>query len=187
MTRVVGLDPSLTSFGAASVRGSKVSLERWRVRKKGHERLNDLLLNVGFLCFDADLFVIEGLANGARSSSMLDLAGLHWLVRQELWKQRKPYLVVPPSTRAKWLTGRGNASKDECLAAAIKRFTMADIEGNDQADALTLAAMGCAWRGTPLVTMPQDRAKLLGVLDHYWGKGGPDATQAEAHGTTDAG
>lgn len=160
--RVTGLDPSLTSFGCAvCLPGQEPALLRWRTKKRGHDRLEWLLDHVIHHVSFADFVVIEGLAHGARSSSMLDLAGLHWLVRHRLWEMGKPYAVVAPSTRAKWLTGKGNSSKDECLAAAIKRFTMADISGNDDADALTLAAMGLAIKGSPLVTMPADREAQL--------------------------
>ena len=77
------------------------------------------------------------------------------------WKEEVPYAIVTPATRMKWLTGKGNTPKDMCLAAAIKRFPMADVTGNDVADALTLAAMGCQYYGHPLVTMPADRTALL--------------------------
>lgn len=163
---VTGLDASLTSFGGARLQpGSTPELHRFRFRGKGHPRLDYLLQEVSSLVYGSSLVVVEGLAHGARSSSMLDLAGLHWLVRQLLWDEGLPYIVVSPSVRSKWLTGKGNASKEECLIAAIKRFTMVEISGNDEADALTLAAMGSARLGQPLVTMPADRAPLLSKVE----------------------
>jgi crossover junction endodeoxyribonuclease RuvC len=113
----------------------------------------------------ADVVVIEGLSFGSKGSAVTDLAGLHWLVRHTLWKTGVPYAVVAHPTMAKWLTGKGNAGKDECLAAAIKRFPLADITGNDEADALTLAAMGCARYKRPLVQMPADRTVVLSAVE----------------------
>src|SRR6185437_13090231 len=55
----------------------------------------------------------------------------------------KKVLVVSPSQRMKYATGKGNAQKDAVLAAAIKRWPTVDITGNDTADALILAAIGC--------------------------------------------
>lgn len=162
MTSVLGLDPSLTSFGAALAMGdAKPQLVRWRPKDRGHQRLGylrDVMLGVAS---HADLVVLEGLAFGAKGSAVLDLAGLHWLLRQALWEVGQPYVVVAPMLRAKWLTGKGNASKDDCLVAALKRFPAADIDGNDVADALTLAAMGMEHLGQPIAQMPADRRELL--------------------------
>lgn len=162
---VVGLDPSLTSFGAAVLRGDTVTLNRFRCKERGHARLDYLLKNMWGVVTGADLVVMEGLAFGAKGSAFLDLAGLHWLIRHDLYRGGVPYAVVPPSSRAKWLTGRGNATKDECLAASIRRFPGVNITGNDEADALTLAAMGRAWLGRPYVTMPTDRHALLRAVN----------------------
>lgn len=175
--RVVGLDASLTSFGAAlACTGAVPQLHRWRPRNKGHERLDYLTRRMLDVCtfidneaaprgLGADLVVLEGLAYGAKGRGILDLAGLHWVLRQALWDCGQPYVVMPPALRAKWLTGKGNASKDECLIAAIKRFPAAAVDGNDVADALTLAAMGMEHLGQPLAKMPADRRELLYTLN----------------------
>jgi crossover junction endodeoxyribonuclease RuvC len=105
--------------------------------------------------------VIEGLAFGAKGSSLLDLAGLFHVVTHRLWQLKVPYVVISPFQRAKYLTGRAGASKEDCLIAALKRFPDAGITGNDQADALTLAAMGADWAGFPLVKMPADQRAVL--------------------------
>ena len=83
------------------------------------------------------------------------------------------YVLVTPATRAKWLTDKGNATKDECLAAAIKRFGhLVDIRGNDEADAFTLDAMAHEAYDQPLVTMPADRRALLFKTSTSKGKRG---------------
>lgn len=175
MIRVAGFDPSLTAFGCAlltlpspdepseRVRMTGAHAHTWKTtpRQGKHERFQRLLTEVASATAGADLVVIEGLAYGAKGSAVLDLAGLHWLVRQWLWAHHHDYAVIPPSLRAKWLTGKGNAPKDECLAAAIKRFPDCDVRDNNQADALTLAAMGAEHLGVPLVPMPADRRELL--------------------------
>lgn len=162
---VVGLDQSLTSFGFAAAGGPFVPLaEVWRIvpnRLRGHERLEMLLDQVSEAVMDADVVVMEGLSFGAKGSALLDLAGLSWMIRQELWKAGKPYAIVDPATRAKYITGKGNAPKDECLIEVVKRFPDVRVTGNDEADALTLAAMGRDYYGYPLVKMPADRTALL--------------------------
>jgi Holliday junction resolvasome RuvABC endonuclease subunit len=163
--RVAGLDPSLTSFGIAVISGPDLTPMLYRLRPapmRGHERIAFLLGEVASMVIGCDLAVVEGvLANMAGAEAHLNLAGLHWMIRHRLWEIGLPYAVVTPSTRRKWLTGNGNASKDDCLVATVKRFPRAEISGNDTADALTLAAMGVAAYGEHYVQMPQDRTALL--------------------------
>lgn len=163
--RVAGLDPSLTSFGLGVIWGQDLVPMLYRLKTgklRGHERIAYLLDEITTLTRGCDLAVVEGvLSHMPGAEAHLNLAGLHWLVRHRLWETGIRYAVVTPSTRCKWLTGAGNASKDECLAAAIKRFPDTEITSNDTADAITLAAMGSAAYGYPLVPMPQDRTALL--------------------------
>jgi crossover junction endodeoxyribonuclease RuvC len=169
MTVVGGLDQSLTSFGAARV-GSGLSapeLHRWQPPRRlgtGHERLEWLLGNVREEAADWDLALIEGLAFGAQGSSLLDLAGLFTAVTHELWKMGVPYVVVTPNLRAKYVTGNAHAGKDDCLLAVERRFPAAAVAGNDQADALTLAAMGADHLGFPLAKMPEAQRAVLTAI-----------------------
>jgi Holliday junction resolvasome RuvABC endonuclease subunit len=160
--RVLGLDPSLTSFGLAKVTpDGRVFLERVRSRKRGHDRINEILAYVRAWGSWCDLAVIEGLAFGAKGNALLELAGLQHLVRHELWNLGVPYAIVSPYTRAQYMTGRAGADKDEVLAAAIRRFPFAEITGNDTADALIFAAMGRHYLGEPIAEMPGYATELL--------------------------
>jgi crossover junction endodeoxyribonuclease RuvC len=84
-----------------------------------------------------------------------------------LWRAETPYAVVTPQQLKKYATGYGsgkNCGKDKVLAAAIRRYPMAEVDGNDVADALVLAAMGADHLGCPLATVPQaNRSVLAGV------------------------
>jgi crossover junction endodeoxyribonuclease RuvC len=162
---VCGLDPSLTSFGGADICGPDVAPKLYRFQTKlvGHERLDYLMDAVTDMARGCDVAVIEGapMSRLQNAETHMSLVGLHWLVRHTLWGMGIPYAVVQPASRMQWLTGKGRTEKDECLVEAIKRFPMADIRGNDQADALTLAAMGSAFYDCPLVAMPKDRHATL--------------------------
>jgi len=165
--RVLGCDQSLTSFGAARASStSEVELHRWRPGVlRGEARLQWLLDKVEEAAEGCDFIVMEGLAFGAKGSSLLDLAGLYWALRLRLWQRGIPFAVVPPSSRAKYVTGRGNASKEDCFVDTVHRFPAVDVRGNDQADALVLAAMGLDWAGCPLVAMPAaHRVALTAVV-----------------------
>lgn len=170
MTRllVAGIDLSLTSTGIAiaewddGVAGREVQ----RIQSKGqagaslterHRRLVDTMGRVVSFTCGADLVVIEGPSLGqARQGGQHDRAGLWWLVVETLIGQYGSTVVeVPPSVRAKYATGAGNAGKDAVLAAAVKRYPDWDITGNDIADAVILAAMGCRHLGHPIDSLPQ--------------------------------
>lgn len=156
---VVGIDPSLTSTGVAVIHPEH-GVHLHRIRSKGAKtatlaersiRLNDLAGNVLHWCDGADLVVIESPAYSNSLGSMHDRSGLWWLLVRELQHYRDiSVLEVPPTTRAKYATGRGNAGKDEVLAAVIRRHPTLDITGNDVADALTLAAIGTRLLHWPL-------------------------------------
>src|SRR5690606_1478975 len=72
-----------------------------------------------------------------------------------------PYAIVSPTSLKKYVTGRGNASKDEVLAAAIRRWPDAAINGNDEADAYALRAMGLDHLGHPVADVPKTHRDAL--------------------------
>lgn len=168
--KILGLDPSLTSFGAAEVTSladEPVVLHRWQTGKmRGCERLDFLVGNAARAAEGCDLALIEGIV-GSRVLGMeahLNLAGLHWAVRYRLWQLGIPCAVVQPSVRQKYVTGK-TADKDTCLLAVARRFPDVLVDGNDTADAFTLAHMGADYLGFPLATMPAaQRAVLTSVV-----------------------
>ena len=168
--RIIGLDLSLTSTGIAG-RG-------WtdRVRPPGSagglhgalSRMRDIRDTVLGYARGADLVVIEGLAYSRTTGKATERAGLWWMVMEALAARDVPVAVVTPTARARYATGRGNAGKDEVLAAVIRRYPAYLVRGNDEADALVLAAMGYDHVGQPLVQLrgqlpAAHRAALTGV------------------------
>ena len=96
--------------------------------------------------YKPSLVVIEGLVLGSiKSTSTAQLAGLHYLLRWELNERgdQDGFLVVPPSTLKKFVTGKGNAKKDQMLLKTFKRW---GVEFNDHnvCDAYGLARYGLA-------------------------------------------
>jgi crossover junction endodeoxyribonuclease RuvC len=162
---VLGLDLSLTSTGTALFDGTDYATARLRPHPKlrGHERLDWLLDAIAEQTRHVPLVAIEGPAFGAQGSAYHQLAGLWWLVAHQLWAARTPFAVVPPSNVKRYATGKGNAGKDDVLREVTRRFPHF-TGGNDEADALVLAAMGADHLGHPLTPMPAThRAALDGV------------------------
>jgi Holliday junction resolvasome RuvABC endonuclease subunit len=164
---VLGLDPSLTSFGGAviSSAGEPATLYRWKppAKMRGHERLQWLLDHVEGASQGCTFAVIEGVAGSGVQGveAHLNLAGLHWLVSHHLWQRGIPCAVVQPTVRQKYITGLGRADKDVCLLAVERRFPDIGVGGNDTADAFTLAHMGADWAGFPLAKLPAGQRAVL--------------------------
>lgn len=153
MTRVLGLDLSLTATGVAWEGGTEVvSFPKAR----GAERL-DLIEQRLFKQWwryhnppEAELppevAVIEGFGYAVGDAQFI--LELHGVVKLTLHRTHIPYVMVPPAVLKKFATGKGNVGKDEVLAAAIRRF---GFEGtnNNEADAWMLRTMGL-YRYEPL-------------------------------------
>ena len=157
---IVGLDLSLTSTGIAEIRDTKVTLSTITPGKRtGHQRLAFVSEQVTGWIYDAEasLVVIEGPSYGSDYGKAHERAGLWWLIAHSLWHNKIPYAVISPPQVKKYATGYGTgpkSGKDKVLAAVIRRYADVPVDGNDQADALVLAAMGADHLGQPLATMP---------------------------------
>lgn len=152
---VVGLDLSLTGSGVAVIGedGIRTSL----VTSKGKAdaslpqraaRLIGLCQQIADLIPEGALVVIEQPAYSQTGGSHHDRSGLWWLIVAYLHEIHQ-VVEVAPGTVKKFATGKGNAGKDEMLAAAIKRYPSADVVNNNVADAVHLAAMGARFLGRP--------------------------------------
>lgn len=168
--RVVGLDLSLTGTGYADLNtsGPTVILERlgsppagdgWEDR---YGRIRGLADRVAEHIGHPNLVVIEAPAYGSRTGHVHDRAGLWWQVYRKA-RDLAAVAVVAPAVRAKYATGKGNAGKDEVLAATVRRYPWAMVENNDHADALVLAAMGARSLGAAVeASVPKSAVEAVG-------------------------
>lgn len=159
--KVTGVDLSLTSTGLAVIVDGTASVARFTTTTAGndvgarHRRLIRIAHQVHEWCTGADLVVIEGPSYGSATGHQHDRSGLWWLAVHRVLNAGLPLAVVPPTSRARYATGKGNAAKDAVLAAVVRRYPDVDVAGNDQADALVLAAMGARRLGSPIDTVPK--------------------------------
>lgn len=189
---VVGIDPSLTGTGLARVdtedqlvvqtdtivtKGTTrdtVAERGLRIATIAERRIGDYVLGLpdSERC---DLAVIEAPSLGqTRQGGQLDRHGLWWLTVRRLHILGIPVAVVTPAARAKYATGKGNASKDAVLLAVARRYPHVDVTNNNEADALVLAAMGARWLGQPIDELP--KVHLEAMVKVEW----PDAVKAVA-------
>ena len=169
MTRILGIDPSLTSTGLALVEGGQVlQTERIRSRNKGHERIDDILVGIQDIIAGGPkpIVGIEGCAFSAKGSAIVQIFGLWGIITHQLHRWGMDYYVIPPTSRMLYGAGSGRASKDEVLAAVVRRYLDVDVTGNDVADALIVAAMGARHYGEPLEpSMPAANLKAMDKVE----------------------
>lgn len=178
---IVGLDLSLTSTGIATIETGD-GREHWTVERitskaraeatleERHTRLHNLRLEIALKAAMADLIVVEGPSYGSKTGHQHDRSGLWWLVID--WLKRpedfdgwgKPVAEVPPSTRMRYATGKGQAAKDAVLAAVVRRYPQIDVTGNDEADALILACMGARHLGHPIDDLPKTHLAAMDAV-----------------------
>jgi crossover junction endodeoxyribonuclease RuvC len=155
--KVVGLDLSLTCTGVAVATENGAITDRITSTGRADATLHDRAERLRLLqhkirghVTHADLVVIEGPSYGSTTPHQHDRSGLWWLVIADLRNLAYPVVEVAPKCRMRYATGRGNASKDDVLSAVIRRYPHIDVNGNDEADSLVLAAMGMRHLGAPL-------------------------------------
>lgn len=188
MTSVIGIDLSLTSTGLAGFRDGDLWVERIRsTGRKGddllarRERVSGIAQQV-FPCVDWDdllLAVVEAPSYASQHGSAHDRSGLWWLVVDMLHELDIPVATVSPQGRAKYATGKGRADKQEVFAAACNTYgrfpAMREVhdlgwrQGNDMADAVVLAAMGCRHLGMPVDDVSEAQHQAFLAAD--WPKG----------------
>lgn len=187
--KIVGVDLSLTSTGIATINDGTVKTQTITSTGKAdatlearHVRLHNLRLEIALAIYTppdykVDLVVIEGPSYNSKNGRAHDRSGLWWILVDWLMNDGAEgwgtqVVEVPPGSRMKYATGKGVVAKDRVLAAVIRRYPNVPVDGNDQADALILAAMGARRLGHPVESsLPQTHlAAMDGV---HW----PDITE----------
>jgi len=168
MTRVAGWDLSMTSTGLCVIDAGTISLTRVRSKparaegkpslRQRHDRISTLEATVwatiGLTNPEPaawpDLIVVEGPSYGSTGGTAHDRSGLWHRALAFPLSLGIPVVEVPPTIVKKYATGNGGADKDKVLAAVIRRYPDADVDGNDVADALILAAIGYRHIANPI-------------------------------------
>lgn len=159
---VIGLDLSLASTGVASNRGWVGRIVTKPDPGAGFfTRLRQIKAEVLDHVRGADLVVVEGLSLGSQTGQHMTRAGMWHLVMEAIDAADVPWAQVSPAGVKQYATGKGNAGKDLVLASVIRRFPTVEVSGNDEADALVLAAMGADHYGQRMTEMPELQRKAL--------------------------
>lgn len=162
---VVGLDLSLTSSGVSCEK----HLFTISVASKGAERLHDISTQLEAFLNELNnpSVVIEGYSFASRNSHAHAIGELGGVVRLSLWRNQIPYVEVPPTCRAKFATGRGNAGKSEVVSAVSARtgIVWSGKGADDLCDAFVLEEMGLVALGRGRFSWPETHRSALAQID----------------------
>lgn len=167
MTTVVGIDPSVSATGCAVWRNGIIDVHTaksdtkaiWPVRWA--QIKSTIASMTGLSTYAADdpedvMFVIEQPpAKFVGPAAALPNHGLYAILIDWWWSSRYTYVDIQPTQLKKFATGKGagpGASKEGVLLAIDRTYGhLVKVHNNNEADAVSLMAMGLYWYGMPLV------------------------------------
>lgn len=165
MPTIVGLDLSLLSTGYACGQ-QQLTISTTHT---GPARLNYISQEIASLLVELEdpAVVVEGYSFASRNSQAHSIGELGGVVRLTLWNLEIPYVEVPPTCRAKFATGRGNAGKTEVMSAVSARtgIIWAGKGADDRCDAFILEEMGLTWLGMERFEWPVSNRSALEKVD----------------------
>jgi Holliday junction resolvasome RuvABC endonuclease subunit len=161
---VIGLDLSLTSTGIAV---EEVTVLQTKLRGMGRLAWLRDQIRAAIAAVDDPAVVVEGYSFGSRNSQSHAAGELGGVIRLALWEASIPYVDVPPTCRAKFATGRGNASKSEVVSAVSARTGLiwSGKGADDCCDAWILREMGRVRLGQEEFSWPAINLTALDKVD----------------------
>lgn len=83
---------------------------------------------------------IEGYSMGSRKGQIFNIAELGGLIKAMLYENNYPYHIIPPKSLKSYISGNGNAEKEDMQRAIQTRYFLS-FEDNNEADAFGLAIL----------------------------------------------
>jgi len=147
---IIGLDLSLTSTGVSiySLAEDSITTESIKTSNKNsymqrYKIILDRLLEIDHFTLPCSIYFIEGYSFGSfgKSSSMSNLIELGGIIKYDLTNRERFYIDVPPTVLKKFVTGKGNAKKEDIKLALYKKYHK-EFKNSDEADAYALTMFG---------------------------------------------
>lgn len=162
---LLGLDLSLTSTGYSHDGETGVV----STNEKGVQRLKTISETIKKIVLenDIDVVVVEGYSFASRSGQAFSIGELGGVVRLCLFELGVPFVEIPPTCRAKFATGKGNASKNEVISAVSAKtgIVWGNPGADDKCDAWILEEMALAFMEKPRFSWPATNMSALDKVD----------------------
>lgn len=171
----LGLDLSLTGTGVSVLKDGQLLLSETIKTKPSGKKPIDEVKRLQWIVSEImkyvdthtpNIVIIEGLAFMARNTTALvQLSGLAYMIRSELVNRGIPFTIVAPSSLKKWITGKGNAQKNEMMLATFQRYGVALTDDN-QCDSYGLAHVGLGLLGVvdPSLKLTKPQLEVISLL-----------------------
>lgn len=162
---LMGLDLSLTSTGYSINQVTGII----STPTKGPERLTRIsneIIDI-IMSTPVEAVIIEGYSFSSRNSQAHSIGELGGVVRMLLWQRGVPYVEVPPTCRAKFATGKGNASKNEVISSisAKTNIVWSGAGADDRCDAWILEQMGKCFLNISDYDWPKQNLEAMDKVD----------------------
>ena len=163
--KLLGLDLSLASTGYSINEQTGIIATKF----KGPERLSFINKTVLQLCLDEeiDCVIVEGYSFASRNSQAHSIGELGGCIRMTLWECGIPYIEVPPTSRAKFATGKGNSGKTEVISSISSKTgkVFSGPGADDECDAWILEQMGLAKLNMSVYSWTKEQLSSLEKID----------------------
>lgn len=136
-----GIDQSLTGTGVAIIENDSHSLKLVSPKKlRGIQRLLYIENTLKTLLPDnIDLIAMEGYAFSA-IGHVFALGELGGIIKRFLYVNNYKFIIVPPGTLKKYVSGKGNSPKNLMLLSAYKKWGI-EFKNDNLCDAFSLAKL----------------------------------------------
>lgn len=142
---VLGIDLSLTGTGCVTIYDNGEHTEQLirskppKVKSPTTEIKRIMKIRDDIKIDSVSLVAIEGISFMSRNStSLAQLSGLNYMVREKLINIGLPFVIVAPTSLKKFVTGKGNCGKDVMMMETYKRWG-ASLPNDNLCDGFGLA------------------------------------------------
>ena len=162
---LLALDLSLVSTGFCSDKKMGIIA----TAEKGPKRLDLISSAIADTVKEEeiDVVIIEGYSFASRSGQAFSIGELGGVVRTTLYRMGIPFIEIPPTCRAKFATGKGNASKNEVVSSISAKtgIIFRNPGADDQCDAWILLEMAKTYLGISSIDWPKVNKDALDKVD----------------------
>lgn len=146
----IGIDPSMNSTGlvildddykiilSKIISSDKKADNAIRIKSLGDNIIHEI---VKYQNIEPITCCVEGISFSSNGRGTAQQAGLHYYICTQLIRQDVEYVVCPPTTLKKFVTGKGQCHKDLMLLKVFKKWGE-EFESSDLCDAYSLARYG---------------------------------------------
>lgn len=135
----------------------------------GTDRLSAINLDISNLLIanKIDCVLLEGYSFASRSGQAFSIGELGGVIRLAIYDLGIKLIEVPPTCRAKFATGKGNASKNEVISAISAKtgIVWGNPGADDKCDAWILEEMAFAYLKKPRYSWPETNMSALAKID----------------------